>query len=167
MGAGKDKSIYVADRNNMGKFNASHNNIYQQLPGATSNGVWAMPAWFKGTIYYGGQNDVLKAFSVVDARLLTTPSSQSSEVFGYPGATPSVSANSTQNGIVWAVENRANEGVLHAYEATNLAHELYNSTQAAHNRDSFADNKFITPVVANGKVFVGTPTGVVVFGLLK
>jgi hypothetical protein len=56
--------------------------------------------------------------------------------------------------------------VLHAYDATNLAHELYNSTQAANGRDSFADNKFITPVVANGKVFVGTPTGVAVFGLL-
>ncbi|HTD53931.1 MAG TPA: hypothetical protein VK670_01010 [Silvibacterium sp.] len=167
VGAGKDRSIYVADRTNMGKFNASKNNVYQQLSGATANGVWGMPAWFNGTIYYGGQNDVLKAFSVVDARLLTTPSSQSSQVYSYPGATPSVSANGTQKGIVWAVENRANAGVLHAYDATNLAHELYNSTQAPKNRDAFTDNKFITPVVANGKVFVGTTTGVAVFGLLK
>jgi hypothetical protein len=168
VGAGKDKSIYVADRNNMGKFNASRNNIYQQLSGATANGVWAMPAWFNGTIYYGGQNDVLKAFSVVNAQLQATPSSQSSAVFGYPGATPSVSANGAQNGIVWAVENGSGgRGILHAYDAANLGHELYNSTQAAHKRDNFVDNKFITPVVANGKVFVGTPTGVVVFGLLS
>ena len=166
VGAGKDQSIYVVDRNNMGKFNAGNNNVYQQLSGATASGVWGAPGWFNGTVYYAGQNDVLKAFSVVKAQLATTPSSQSSAVFAYPGATPSVSANGTSNGIVWAVENASGRGVLHAYDATNLAHELYNSTQASNNRDNFADNKFITPVVANGKVFVGTPTGVAVFGLL-
>jgi hypothetical protein len=166
VGAGKDKSIYVVDRNSMGRFHPSDNAIYQEIPGATSAGVWGMPAWFNGTIYYGGQNDVLKAFSVVNAEIQETPSSHSSVYYSYPGATPSVSANGTQNGIVWAVENRSGAGVLHAYDATNLGHELYNSTQAANNRDTFADNKFITPVVANGKVFVGTPTGVVVFGLL-
>jgi hypothetical protein len=166
VGAGKDRSIYVVDRNNMGKFDPSRNNIYQELVGATANGVWGMPAWFNGTIYYGGQNDVLKAFSVADARLLTSPSSQSAQVYPYPGATPSVSANGTANGIAWALENRGGKGVLHAYDAANLGHELYNSAQAPGNRDRFADNKFITPVVANGKVFVGTPTGVAVFGLL-
>ncbi len=57
-------------------------------------------------------------------------------------------------------------GVLHAYSATNLTNELYNSNQAANNRDQFSDNKFVTPMVANGKVFVGTPNSVVVFGLL-
>jgi hypothetical protein len=166
VGAGKDGSIYVVDRTNMGKFNAVSNYIYQQLPGATANGVWGMPAWFNGTVYYGGQSDVVKAFSVVNARLLTTPASQSSTVFSYPGTTPSVSANGTTNGIVWAVENSSHNGILHAYDATNLGHELYNSGQAPRKRDYFVDNKFITPVVANGKVFVGTPTGVVVFGLL-
>ncbi len=165
VGAGKDGTIYVVDRNNMGKFNSSHNNIYQQLAGATA-GVWGMPAWFNGTIYYGGANDVLKAFTLSDAQFLTSPSSQSSQAYGYPGATPSVSSNGTQDAIVWAVENRGGEGVLHAYEASSLSNELYNSTQASKNRDSFSDNKFITPVVANGKVFVGTPTGVAVFGLL-
>ncbi len=165
VGAGKDRSIYVVDRNDMGKFNSVSNNIYQQLPGALAAGEWGMPAWFNGTVYYGGQSDVLKAFSVVNAQLQTSPASQSSTVFPYPGATPSVSANGTQDGIVWAVENSSN-GVLHAYDAANLGHELYNSSQAANGRDSFADNKFITPVLANGKVYVGTPTGVVIFGLL-
>jgi len=166
VGAGKDSSIYVADRNNMGKFNSVSNDIYQQLSGALPNGEWGMPAWFNGTVYYGGQGDVLKAFSVVNAQLLRTPSSQSSSVFSYPGTTPSVSANGTTNAIIWAVENSSGNGVLHAYDATNLGDELYNSNQAAGGRDSFADNKFITPVVANGKVFVGTTTGVAVFGLL-
>ena len=167
VGAGKDKSIYVVDRNNMGKFNPSRNNIYQEIPSATSEGVWGMPAWFNGTIYYGGRSDVLKAFRVVNAEIQARPSSHSSVYYSYPGATPSVSANGTQDGIVWAVENRSGQGVLHAYDATNLSHELYNSTQAANKRDNFADNKFITPVVVNGKVFVATPTGVVVLGLLS
>jgi hypothetical protein len=103
---------------------------------------------------------------VVNAQLQPTPASQSSTVFSYPGTTPSVSANGTQNGIVWAVENSSGNGVLHACSAAELGRELYNSNQAANGRDSFADNKFITPVVANGKVYVGTPTGVAVFGLL-
>jgi phosphoheptose isomerase len=166
VGAGKDSSIYIVDRNDMGKFHSVSNNIYQQLPGALANGEWGMPAWFNGTVYYGGQNDMLKAFSVVNAQLQPTPASQSSTVFSYPGTTPSVSANGTQNGIVWAVENSSGNGVLHACSAAEVGRELYNSNQAANGRDSFADNKFITPVVANGKVYVGTPTGVAVFGLL-
>jgi hypothetical protein len=64
------------------------------------------------------------------------------------------------------VENHGGTGVLHAYEASNLTIELYNSSQAG-SRDSFSDNKFVTPMIANGKVFVGTPTGVMVFGLLQ
>jgi hypothetical protein len=77
-----------------------------------------------------------------------------------------VSANGTSNGIVWAHEN-TNPAVLHAYDATNLAHEIYNSNQAAGNRDQFGvGNKFITPMVADGKVFVGTTNAVAVFGLL-
>jgi len=76
-----------------------------------------------------------------------------------------VSANGASDGIVWAVENDGGAGVLHAYDATDLANELYNSNQAVNGRDHFADNKFITPMIANGKVYVGTPTGVVVFGL--
>ncbi|MGB9513128.1 MAG: hypothetical protein WBU20_15690, partial [Candidatus Acidiferrum sp.] len=85
----------------------------------------------------------------------------------YPGTTPSISANGTSDAIVWAVEARGSDaGVLHAYDASNLANELYNSSRARGGRDAFADNKFITPMIANGRVFVGTLTGVMVFGLL-
>ena len=81
---------------------------------------------------------------------------------------PAISANGTQDGIVWAVESNTGQlNVLHAYDATNLSRELYNSNQAAGSRDSFGNgNKFITPVIVNGKVFVGTQTGVAEFGLL-
>jgi hypothetical protein len=108
----------------------------------------------------------LKAFAISGAKLLTTPQSQSAAQFVFPGTAPSVSAKGTSNAIVWAHEN-TNPAVLHAYDAANLAHELYNSNQAAGNRDHFGTgNKFITPTVADGKVFVGTTAGLAVFGLL-
>ncbi len=170
VGAGKDKNIYVGDRDNLGKFNPSDNsNLYQQLTNALPNGAWSMPAYFNNTIYYGGVSDVLKAYPITNAKLNSTPSSKSATSFGYPGATPSVSSNGTTNGIVWALESSTSSpAVLHAYDATNLANELYNSTQASNNRDSFGNgNKFITPMIINGKVYVGTPSGVAVFGLLS
>lgn len=166
VGAGKDSNIYVVNRDNMGKFNPANDSaIYQEIDRAVGGGVWAMPAYFNNTIYYGGVSDSLKAFPIANAKLAITPSSMSAASFNYPGTTPSISANGMSNGIVWAVENGAT-GVLHAYDATNLASELYNSNQAG-SRDQFADNKFITPMIANGKVYVGTPTGVIVFGLLQ
>ncbi len=169
VGAGKDTNIYVGDRNNLGKYNSANNDaLYQELPGALPGGAWSMPAYFNFAVYYGGVGDYLKAFTITNALLGTTPSSKSATTFGYPGATPSVSANGTSNGIVWAVQSSTGStAVLHAYDATNLGKELYNTTQAAGNRDGFGTgNKFITPMIANGKVYVGTPNGVAVFGLL-
>ena len=168
VGAGKDDDLYVVNRDSMGGFNPNPNsdsNIYQELSGALPGGVWAMPAYFNNTVYYGSVGIPIRAFTITNAKLSTTATSQTANAFAYPGATPSVSANGTSNGIVWAVEN-ANPAVLHAYNATNL-NELYNSNQAANGRDHFGNgNKFITPTIANGKVFVGTPNGVAVFGLL-
>lgn len=165
VGAGKDQNIYVVDRDNMGKFNSTANNIYQEITGQLADGMWSKPSYFNNTVYFAAVTDALKAFPVTSAMLATSPSSQSTVHFGYPGATPAISANGATNGIVWAVENNTT-GVLHAFNATNLATELYNSNQAANSRDQFADNKYITPVVTNGKVYVGTPNSVAVFGLL-
>jgi hypothetical protein len=165
VGAGKDGNIYLVNRDNMGKFNPSSNNVYQELAGALGP-EFGMAAYFNGTVYYGSSGDVLLALSLQDAKLNQTATSQSATVFGYPGTTPGVSANGTQNGIVWAIEN-VSPAVLHAYDASNLGHELYNSNQAANGRDNFGPgNKFITPMIVNGKVYVGTQTGVAVFGLL-
>ena len=166
VGAGKDSNMYIVNREMMGKFNVQNDNaIYQQLSGALPGGVWAMPAYFNGTIYYGSVGTPLKAFPITNAKVAASASSSSSASFGYPGSTPSISSNGTSNGIVWAVQN-GGTAVLHAYDAGNLGTELYNSNQASGGRDSFSGNKFITPMIANGKVFVGTPTGVVVFGEL-
>jgi outer membrane protein assembly factor BamB len=166
IGAGKDGNLYVVDRDAMGKFSPTTNAIWQQLNHALPGEVFSTPAYFNGTIYYGDANSTLKAFSITNAKLSSAPQSQSPSQFAFPGTAPGVSANGSANGIVWAHEN-ADPAVLHAYDAANLATELYNSNQAAGGRDQLGPgNKFITPIVADGKVFVGGTAGVAVFGLL-
>jgi hypothetical protein len=167
VGMGKDAIIHIVDRDAMGKFNATADNIYQEITGVEgADGEYGAPAYYNGFLYYGAVDEVLKVYPITAAKAATTPSSMTTESFAYPGTTPSISANGSSNGIVWTVENTT-PAVLHAYPATagGLATELYNSNQAG-TRDQFPNNKYITPMIANGKVFVGTPTGVAVFGLL-
>ena len=172
VGAGKDSNIYVVNRDSMGKFNPNSNNIYQELDGVLSGspgGVWAMPAYFNNTVYYGPWGGPMRAFTINNAQLSTTATAQTATTYGYPGATPSISANATASGIVWALDD-SSPAVLRAYDASNL-NELYDSNQASGGRDQFGDgfnagNKFMTPTIANGKVFIGILNGVAVFGLL-
>ncbi|MFZ0814257.1 MAG: PQQ-binding-like beta-propeller repeat protein [Candidatus Sulfotelmatobacter sp.] len=165
-GAGKDTNLYVVNRNSMGKFNANSNNMYQELAGALPGGIWSMPAYIGGRLFFGPVGQPIMEFEFTDAKLSSAPVAQTSNSFGYPGTTPSISSNKGKNEIVWAAEN-TNPAVLHAYNALTLA-EIYNTNQAADGRDQFgAGNKFITPMIINGKVYVGTTTGVGVFGLLS
>lgn len=170
VGAGKDGYIYVVNRDSMGKFNSSNDTaIYQKLNDPNGNGtgstvvgsVYSMPAYFNNSVYYGGSSDTLKAFTIANAKLSTSPAFHSSNSFGFPGCTPSISANGTSNGIVWCIQ-AGSSGALSAYNATNLA-QLYSSPSFP---DS-SDVKFVTPMIANGKVYVGVEGGVVVFGLLS
>ena len=165
VGAGKDKHIYLVDRDNMGKFNSVSNNIYQDLSGALVGQVFSKPAYFNGRLYYGSVGDSIRAFRFSNARIEASPVATTASSFPYPGATPSISANGAANGIVWAAEN-SSTAVLHAFDASTLG-ELYNSNMASNSRDHFGTgNKFIVPLIANGKVYVGTTSGVGVFGLL-
>ncbi|ADV82728.1 pyrrolo-quinoline quinone repeat-containing protein [Terriglobus saanensis] len=172
VGAGKDKNIFLADRDNLGKYNPAtspmDSNIYQKITGQLAGLNYTTPAYFNNVLYFASDGDTLKAFPLTNARLATTPSSVSTATFAHPGSTPAVSANGTQNGIVWAVQSALTApGVLHAYDPTNLQHEFYNSNQAASGRDAFGNgNKFITPLVVNGKVYIGTQNSVAIFGLL-
>jgi len=165
LGAGKDGLLYVLNRDNLGKFNSTTDNVYQEMAGVfPGGGIYSMPAYFNGVLYYGAVASPIKSFQINNARV--SPFQQTATSFVFPGATPSISANVTSNAILWAVENNSTAAVLHAYDANDLTHELYNSNQAG-SRDNFGPgNKFITPTIANGKVFVGTPTAVAVFGLL-
>jgi hypothetical protein len=169
VGAGKDANIYLANRTNMGKFNPNNNSqIYQEVTGALAGSVFSAPAFEDNTIYYGAVGDTIKAFSFNTSGLLNSiPASATSTKFNFPGATPSISGAAAGDLILWATENTS-PAVLHAYNARNLSVELYNSNQAAGGRDHFGNgNKFITPTIANGKVYVGTSNGVGVLGLLQ
>jgi hypothetical protein len=135
---------------------------------------WSTPAYWNGSIYYCGSNGELSVYPLSGGVVSSVASSFVPFLILYPGATPAISANGTTNGIVWAVDSSNWGGfgppsapaILHAFDATNVAHELYNTTQAQ-NRDVMGNAvKFVVPTVANGKVYVGTQTEVDVYGLL-
>ncbi len=174
IGAGKQGVIYSVNRDGMGKYNATSNQNIQSLAGLSPSGLFGSPAYWNGNVYFAAWNDYLRAFQVSNGTVALT--SHSSVTLAFPGATPSVSSNGTSNGIVWIIqENVPNDtvitnpptAVLRAYDATNLANELYDSTQAAGNRDAAgAAVKFAVPTVANGKVYVGNSNQVTIYGLL-
>jgi outer membrane protein assembly factor BamB len=168
VGAGKDRNVYLVNRDDMGKFSPKGNqSIYEEVYHGLGGREFASPAYFAGRLYYGSENDVIREFRFANARLVPSPVSRTTRTFVYPGATPSISADGSRNGIVWAAENGF-PAVLHAYDASNLGRELYNSNEAPSGRDHFGNgNKFITPMIADGKVYVGTTDGVGVFGLLR
>lgn len=172
--ASKGGTIYLLDRDNMGKLcdscAASNTQIVQELPGAFS-GNYSNPAYWNGLIYFGPDKGSLQAYSIANGVLSPSPVTSASVPFAYPGATPSISANGSSNGILWAIESSQFDApgpaVLEAYLATNLADELYNSAQAPAGRDTAGDAvKFTAPTIANGKVYVGTQTELDVYGLL-
>jgi hypothetical protein len=168
--AGKEGRIYLIDRDNLGHFNsASNTQIVQELFGAINNNNLTTPAYWQGHIYYASENDNLKMFALKNGLLSTSPVANSSETFGYAGASASISANGPSDGILWAIDTSAlstgGAAVLRAYDATNVAHELYNSAEAGP-RDTLGPAvRFTVPTVINGKVYVGTATEVDVLGL--
>jgi hypothetical protein len=171
VGAGKDGNIYIVNRNNLGKINLAgggNSNIYQEIPNGLPGGEFGMAAYANGSLYYGPVGSNLRQFLFFQGALIPSPISMTAIQFGYPGTTPSVSSFYGSNAIVWAYENASGgAAVLHAYDAQNLGHELYNSQQNAA-RDQFGTgNKFIVPTVCNGKVFTATTNSVGVFGLLS
>jgi outer membrane protein assembly factor BamB len=166
---GKDGDIYVLDRDNLGKFNASTNNIYQEIPKAKlvkgkGTGAWSSIAYFNNSIYKTAQNAPVKRyqfdFTNPDKPLLNpTPAAQTSQTFAWPAFTPAISSNGTANGIVWGYELGSTAGVLHAYDATTLT-ELFNSGSLLP-----PGVKFLSPTVCNGRVYLGTSNSLVAFGL--
>ena len=177
IGGDKNGTLYVVNRDAMGKFNSASDQIVQELPnavgvhlstsptcGSGSNDCdYSTPSYWNGHFYVSGVNDHVKEFTLSNG-MLTGPTSLSPQTFGYPGATTTVSANGSSNGIVWVVEPA--KAILHAYNATNLANELYNSNQNS-TRDALGSNvKFAPVTVVNGRVYVGTKTRVVGYGLL-
>ena len=163
VGASKSGVIYLVDRDDLGGFNSLTNSqIVQSLTTALGY-CFCTPAYFNNALYYIGQNDSIKAFTLSDGLLGTAPFAIGGTPFPGRGATPSISANGASNGIVWAVLD-GTSAALYAYNATNVAQELYDSQQAG-TRDALgAPVTFATPTVANGKVYVANGTSLAVFG---
>lgn len=182
LGGGKDGMVYVVNRDKMGGFNDGVNDVLQTLQTGVRqyNNIFSTPVYWNGSIYYHSNGDVLKAYSwtagaAAGQQLSTQPTSSGSTAFQLHGATPSLSANGNLNGIVWETDNSLYNStdptasgplVLHAYNATNLTTELYNSNQAGSRDTAGLALKFTVPTIANGRVFVPTATELDIYGLL-
>ncbi len=185
VGGGKEGILYLVDRDNMGHFQSSSNfQIVQSFH--SNNGSFSTPAFWQNNLYIAGAaqgaSDSLRMHGFMPATGLfnTTTSSVSSHVFLFPGATPVISSSGASNGIVWALDTNCYgvpsppscgiapaPAILFAFDANNLANELWDSSQAANQRDQAGSAvKFTVPTVANGKVYIGTRTQVDVYGLL-
>jgi len=181
VGGGKDGNVYVLDPQNMGGFNAV-NNVLQSIHIGTQqyDNIFSTPVYWNGTLYYHSNQDVVRAFSWTAAgstgqQLSTQSTSAGATSYSMHGATGSISANGTNSGILWDIDNSAYIGdnpagsgpsVLHAYDATNLATELYNSTQAGTRDTAGLALKFTVPTIAKGRVYVPTASELDIYGLL-
>jgi hypothetical protein len=169
LGGGKFGGLYVLDRDNMGKFSlVNGDQVLQVVP--AGGGIFSTPAYWGNTIFIQPSNGPLEAYPLTAGLLSTQPSSQSATSIGFPGPTPSISSSGATNGIVWVLDNSAfsapGPAILHAYDATNLAVELYNSTQAGTRDQSGSAVKFTVPTAANGRVYVGGAYQLTVYGFL-
>ena len=189
LSGGKVGILYLADRDALGKFDAAKNNVVQEIEvprsgdGETSkfgSGLYSIPAYFNGAVYYLRTGEYLKRVPIADGRLDETKTiANTAQRFGFPGATPSISAHGISNGIVWATESydatgsnmgdHANPGHLrlHAYDATTLE-ELFNSGDTAPTIDGTVYRnfmKFNPPTVTNGHVYVATGGAIMVYGV--
>jgi hypothetical protein len=174
VGDGKTSPLYVADRDNMGRFDGTGgaDKIVQQFNGSYGGDRDTSLAFFKNTLYVFDYNGRIGAYSITNAKFNTTPVETPDGYNNKGGASACTSANGSANAIMWAVANDGADSptdpaVLRAYNATNLTQELYASDKLP-SRDAAADAvKFTVPTIANGKVYVTTQSGLSVYGLLN
>jgi hypothetical protein len=165
--AGKQGMVYLVNQTDLGEYNSQTNNVLQTLPAGTVPTAHSMPAYWQNNVYFCGVGDYAKSYLLSNGLLSTEPTAESPETFGYPGATPAVSANETTNGILWVLSTvQGYPALLHAFDATNVSRELYNSDDDVSRDQAGMAVKFVVPTVANGKVYIGTQTEVDVYGLL-
>jgi hypothetical protein len=167
--SGKDEDIYLINRDNMGGNNSTSNNIVQYIPTALLGEFFGAPLYWNNYVYFLAHQDYLRAYSLSvnssnNSVLSTTPVAQTGGKLTSFGL-PSISANGNTNGIVWLVRNVSNVPKISAYDATSL-YLLYDSGMAANGRDTLGTiGHFATPTIANGKVYMGTQTQLVAYGL--
>jgi hypothetical protein len=172
---GKGSTIYELNRDFLGGFSATANQNLLTIPTVLGGSLEASgnrggPAYWQGQVYYVGSAGFPMQFSMQGGLISTLPIVQSTKSFGYPGASPVISANGNTNGIVWALQTdryfKSSPASLHAFDASNVSRQLYNSSDNATRDTAGPAVKFTAPMVANGKVYVGTQTEIDVYGLL-
>lgn len=175
--AGKEGRIYVVDRDAMTTSPLHYCNgcssdpeIFQESTSGQIGGLFSAAAYWNNTTYWFANS--LKAIPLSAGKLNFSAETSSSTSYGFPGATPSISANGSSNGIVWSIDTgtygSSGPAVLHAHDASNVSQALYNSSQAANQRDKAGNAvKFAVPTISNGKVYVGASSELDVYGLLS
>jgi hypothetical protein len=170
VGCDKLGRIFVLNRNNMGGYSPSGDNIFQEISGSLASDTRSVAAYWQNNVYFVSVNDFLKQFRLYNGMLSTTPVAQGLDLFSYPGVTPAISANGSSNAIVWVLDSSSfasgGPAVLYAYDAANTANRLYSSAQNASRDSAGGAVKFTVPTVANGKVYVPTASELDVYGLL-
>jgi hypothetical protein len=173
IGGGKDGQIFVVNRDNMGSFSPTANNVLQTVHTGIGqfDNIFSTPAYWNGYLYVHCQGDVLRAFSWSNGQLSSQPVATGQAVLSSHGATVSISANGTSNGIVWEIDNSNHSGggpaILRAYDASNISNELYDSTQNASRDTAGLALKFTSPTIAGGHVLVGTSNELDIYGPLN
>jgi hypothetical protein len=175
--AGKGSAMYEINRDNLGQFSQTANQIVLTVPTAlgpanlgTSGNRAGGPAYWQDQVYFVSSSGPPRQFSLLNGLISSLPIAQWSGPFGYPGASPVVSANGNTNAIVWALQvsqwSTGGPAILRAFDAANISRQLY-STALKGSRDTPGPAvKFTVPTVANGKVYIGTQTELDVYGLL-
>jgi hypothetical protein len=168
--ADKYQTIYVLNRNNLGQYDLTSDNVVQELNGVVGS-MFSSPIYFNGQVYFWGANDILKAFAITNGMLSTSATSQGPDLFGFPGAVPTISANGTANAILWVLRSdgftTSGPAVLYAYAAGNISSgSIYNSNENPSRDNPGGAIVFAVPTVANGKVYVGAVDQLTVYGEL-
>ncbi|MGB6385465.1 MAG: hypothetical protein WBE45_22085 [Terriglobales bacterium] len=163
---GKQGTLYLVNRDNLGQFNPTADNVIQEIPKAVVGEMVGVPTYWNNSVYVAGDDDYIKQFALVNGQLTQQPVSETPMTFGGAGpSSTSLTANGTTNGILWVI--RHTNQALFAFDPTNLANEFYDSTQALKARDKLVPVvRFVTPTISNGKVYVGGTTALEVYGLL-
>jgi hypothetical protein len=163
---GKQGTLYLVNRDDLGQYNAKTDNVIQEIPNAVVNELTGVPTYWNSSVYVAGEMDHIKQFALVNGLLTQQPVSQTALTFtGFGPASTSLTANGTNNGILWVI--RHTNPTLFAFDPTNLANEFWDSTQALKQRDKLVPvMRFVTPTISNGKVYVGGSSALEVYGLL-
>jgi hypothetical protein len=163
---GKQGTIYLIDRDNLGQYNPEADNVIQELPQAVVGELTGVPTYWNGSVYVAGEGDHVKQFALVDGMLTQQPVSETALAFtGFGPASTSLTANGNTNGILWVI--RHTSPTLFAFDPTNLAKEFWDSTQAPKLRDRMVPvMRFVTPTISNGKVYISGSAALQVYGLL-